>query len=161
MSQKTLSKLMFVVFGIIGLIFISRIVIKSHNDEDFINYYRPQSTTKISFANGFIIADIAVSSFDRQKGLSDKKMIGDNSGLLFVFENSDRHGFWMKDMNFPIDIVWIDENKKIVGISSNLSPETYPEIFLPPQNIKYALEINADMAKKYNLATGTTLSFSL
>lgn len=161
MSQKILSKLMFIFFGLIGIIFVSREVIKSHNNQDFINYYTSQSSTKISFPDGYITADVAVTEIDRQRGLSGRKTLDDNSGLLFVFENPDKHGFWMKDMEFSIDIVWIDENKKIVGISSNLSPRTYPETFLPPQKIKYALEINAGMAKKNNFATGTTLSFTL
>lgn len=161
MSQKSLSKLMFVIFGLIGIVFTSRIMIRSHTNDDFVNYYQSKNRTEISLPNGSIIVDVAVNDADRQKGLSGKKMIDDKSGLLFVFEKPDKHGFWMKDMNFPIDIVWIDDNKKIIGISSNLGPETYPDIFFPPNDIKYALEINAGLSRKNNFATGTPLTFTI
>ena len=75
MSQKSLSKLMFVIFGLIGIVFTSRIMIRSHTNDDFVNYYQSKNRTEISFPNGSIIVDVAVNDADRQKGLSGKKMI--------------------------------------------------------------------------------------
>jgi len=48
-------------------------------------------------------------------------------------------------MNFPIDIIWLDKNKKVLGITKDLQPSSYPEIFYSPENTSYALEINTGL----------------
>jgi len=65
-------------------------------------------------------AEIADTLGERERGLSGKQSLGDDKGMLFIFEEETLPGFWMKDMKFPIDILWIDENKKIVGIEKNM-----------------------------------------
>ena len=67
----------------------------------------------------------------------------------------------MKDMQFPIDIIWLDEAKKIVNLEEYVSPESYPNIFYPSQRSFYIIETNAGFVEKYNLTTGNTLDFSL
>ena len=79
--------------------------------------------------------------------------------LFFIFENPGRYGFWMKDMLFPLDIVWIDANKTVIGIEKNLSPETYPNVYTPVSSISYALELNAGSAQEFGLKPGTQLRF--
>jgi len=49
--------------------------------------------------------------------------------MLFVFEEPKIRSFWMKDMSFPIDIIWVDEGLEIVGIEKRISPNTYPKTF--------------------------------
>ncbi len=98
---------------------------------------------------------------EREKGLGDLELLPENSVMLFTFENPDKYGIWMKDMKFPIDIIWLDESKKIVTIESDVSPDTYPEIFYPTENSFYVIESNAGFAEKNNLRTGDTLDFSL
>ncbi len=80
-------------------------------------------------------------------------------GMLFIFPELGRQSFWMKDMLFPIDIIWVDADKKVVGIASDVLPETYPETFAPPSEIKYVLELNSGGAASYGIATGTQLVF--
>ena len=79
----------------------------------------------------------------RELGLSGTTVLPVHSGKLFIFETPDKYSFWMKDMNYPIDIVWIDQNLKIVDISSNISPSTYPKSFEASTPVLYVLEINA------------------
>lgn len=90
-----------------------------------------------------IKARIADSAGEREKGLSSQKSLKSDEGILFVFDKSGYYGFWMKEMNFPIDIIWIDENWKVIGINKNLKPESYPKIYYPPKPVKYVLEISA------------------
>ncbi len=93
----------------------------------------------------------------REKGLSDTPYLKRQTGKLFVFDQPGVYGFWMKDMHYPIDIVWIDEALTVVGVTLHASPESYPAVFYPPVPVLYALEVNADEAAGDNLAIGVQL----
>jgi uncharacterized membrane protein (UPF0127 family) len=67
-------------------------------------------------------ADIPVTSELMAKGLAVKNQLKENEAMLFVFEDSAQHSFWMKDMKFPIDIIWLDSNGRVVHIEQNLQP---------------------------------------
>lgn len=79
--------------------------------------------------------------------------------MLFVFEKADYHSFWMKDMKFAIDIIWIDEDKKITDITHNATPGTYPEIFKPSLPAKYVLEVMSGWIEKNNIEIGMQVNF--
>jgi hypothetical protein len=81
--------------------------------------------------------------------------------MLFVFAKPALLGFWMPDMNFSIDIMWIDKDFKIVGIEDNIAPETYPEIFRPPSPVMYVLEVNATWAKDHGVTVGDEVLLDL
>jgi uncharacterized membrane protein (UPF0127 family) len=100
---------------------------------------------------------IADSEEERLQGLSGTSSLPPNTGKLFIFENPGIYGFWMKDMNFPIDIVWIDESFAIVGINEGATPESFPEVFFPPKAVQYVLEINSGASRENNLSVGTIL----
>lgn len=115
---------------------------------------------KIQYKDSLVIGGktffikIADTDEERALGLSGTKNISNREGLLFVFPTDDVYGFWMKDMNFPIDIVWIDKNMKIVHIEKNLSPESYPKVFTPDAESRYVLEISAGQAEQLKLKIG-------
>jgi len=97
----------------------------------------------------------------RSKGLSGKTSLEEDSGMLFIFEKEGVYPFWMKDMNFPIDILWIDENLQIIDITKNATPESYPQTFSPKKPIKYALEINTNFLNQHNMNIGDYISLNL
>ena len=101
-------------------------------------------TTPVQIGSTIINAEIADTQAKRELGLSGRLALPADHGMLFVFDQPGRHGFWMKDMNFPIDIIWLDENKQIIGTTKNLQSASSPQIFYPPQEIRYALEIKAN-----------------
>lgn len=101
-----------------------------------------------------IPVDVANTDPERTQGLSGKSALDEKAGLLFVFEQPDTYGFWMKDMQFPIDIIWIDETWVVVDITENISPDTFPRVFKPQTPIKYVLEVNAGFATKNNISVG-------
>lgn len=107
-----------------------------------------------------IRVDLANTPATRTQGLSGRKSLLENEGMLFVFENSGQYGFWMKDMNFPIDIIWVDENKNIVHIEKNLLPDTYPRIFTPQNPSRYVLEVQAGFSDTISLQVGDKIEFS-
>lgn len=94
----------------------------------------------------------------RTKGLSGRKSLPPDTVMLFVFYTSDKYGIWMKDMNFPIDIIWLDENKKIVKIKENVSPNTFPETFFPPTPSLYIIEANAGFVDENSLLVGNSIN---
>ncbi len=98
---------------------------------------------------------VADTLSERKQGLSGVKSLRDLQGKLLIFDESDYHGIWMKDMLFPIDIIWIDENLEIVDIESNVKPDTYPDtIFGPQKPARYVLEMRAFFADSFQLKVG-------
>jgi uncharacterized membrane protein (UPF0127 family) len=98
--------------------------------------------------------EIADTDAERTLGLSGRESLAENNGLLFVFETEGYHGIWMKEMNFPIDIAWLDKNKKIIHLEHNVAPETYPKVFNPPTPDLFVLETNAGFFQKFDIKAG-------
>jgi uncharacterized membrane protein (UPF0127 family) len=101
-----------------------------------------------------ITLDIAKTQEQRTKGLSGRIVMPKNHAMLFIFEEKGRHGIWMKEMNFALDIVWLNEFNEVVHIEKNISPETFPNVFIPPYDSKYVLEFNAGFTSKNNIKSG-------
>ena len=110
-----------------------------------------------------LVADIAANDVQRTRGLAVKDHLNETEGMLFVFSTPGNYAFWMKDMKFPIDIIWIDANKTVVHMEHSLAPctliscPTYP----PSSNSLYVLETVAGFAEKYNVTQGTKVEFTL
>jgi uncharacterized membrane protein (UPF0127 family) len=90
----------------------------------------------------------------RERGLSGRKGLAENEAMLFVFDNIGRPGFWMQDMLFSIDMLWLDSTKRVVYIVPNIGPETYPKVFKPPTDAQYVLEVSAGNAAKIGIQVG-------
>ena len=100
---------------------------------------------------------IADSADERMRGLSGVPTMGSNEGLYFVYPTPRPLLFWMKDMRFSLDIVWIDERQRVVDIMEDVTPETFPTIFSSPRIAQYALEINAGRARETGIEIGDTV----
>ncbi|OHA16429.1 MAG: hypothetical protein A2830_03100 [Candidatus Taylorbacteria bacterium RIFCSPHIGHO2_01_FULL_44_110] len=117
------------------------------------------SLMPIKTPKGIIYAIVAKTPATRQRGLSGHEALDDDQGMLFIFPTPQTPDFWMKDMNFPIDIVWINSDRKIIGVDSDVSQKTYPKTFAPPAEIQFVLEVNAGVAEKLGLKTGIRVVF--
>ncbi len=115
--------------------------------------------------NGFeIMADIAFTDEQREKGLSIKDTLNENEGMLFIFQQEGRYNFWMNGMKFPIDILWLDAAGKVVHVESNLQPcVSYNDCadYAPTKNALYVLEVAAGFAERHNVQIGTDIDFQL
>lgn len=98
--------------------------------------------------------EVADTKEKRSKGLSGRKQLKENRGMLFVFDTPEIYYFWMKNMLFPIDILWISETGEILGTEESFAPDSYPLTVAPDTPIKYALEINTNFIKKHNIKNG-------
>jgi uncharacterized protein len=103
---------------------------------------------------------IAKSQKDKELGLSIYKTLPNNQGMIFSFGKKDYYSFWMKNMKFPIDIIYLN-NKKIVTIFKNVptSKDLNPPIYKPTSPADTVLEINAGVSKKYNLKIGDSITY--
>lgn len=96
----------------------------------------------LEFLGYEISIEVADNPASRAQGLSGRESMPAGTGLLFIFDTPDQYGFWMKDMNFPIDILWFDAERKLVDVTHNLSPDTFPQTFYPQSPAMYVLETN-------------------
>ncbi len=153
--------------GVIGLTILIYYLVSNQsfptlNIEEYLRKNTIKSNeTVIQAPGGIIKAEIATSSQDLERGLSGRVSIDADHGMLFVFPEAASRGFWMRNMFFPIDIIWIDKNKTVIGITKDVDPDTYPNIFFPPAPVRYVLELNAGYAEENGIASGTPLTFTI
>ncbi len=93
------------------------------------------------------------------RGLSGRQSLEEQEGMLFVYENPRVLSFWMKDMHFSIDIIWIDGSGVITGIAANVFPDTFPQTFSSMIPVQYVLEVPAGWAERHGVAPGDQVSW--
>jgi len=122
---------------------------------EFLGDYK---TVEIKINGCIINVEIADTAAKRAKGLSGRKSLAENSGMFFVFNRPDYYSFWMKDMNFSLDFIWINGNE-IVEITRNVKPEDYqpPNSLVPKNKIDKVLEVNAGVAQQNGIQEGDKL----
>ncbi len=109
------------------------------------------NSTKIG--NNDYQLEVVNNGAERALGLSGRQSLAQDSGMLFVFGEVSKRCMWMKDMNFALDILWLDESGRIVAIEENVTPDTYPNSFCH-DNSKYVVELNTGDVRNYNISIG-------
>lgn len=118
-----------------------------------------QTDATITIGTATLAAEIAITPQQQAQGLSNRDWLADNTGMLFDFTNSynKQPSFWMKDMRFSIDIIWISQGT-IVHIDTNVPvpATTHPTLqtYSPPGSIDYVLEVNAGFSQVHNINIG-------
>ena len=98
----------------------------------------------VCFKNKCFQVELAETKMQREKGLMNRQVLGDNNGMLFIFEKDDIYPFWMKNTLIPLDIIWIDSNGVVVFIEENVEPcVDNCSIFKSDREAKYVLEIRS------------------
>ncbi len=147
---------------LIGLVFIgfASFFVWNQNSQIKLEYTgqvaRP-TTPSVTINKLEIPVEIAETPAEAQKGLSGRASLDPEKGMLFIFAKADYYHFWMPDMHFPIDIIWINNNQ-VVDISYN-APNKFesanPKFYSPTKKANYVLEVNAGFSKKNNIKTGS------
>lgn len=112
------------------------------------------NTVRILIKDTAVYASVADTMPERMQGLSKTPFLPDNVVKLFAFGSTGKHSIWMKDMNYPLDIMWVDEDGVIVHIEPNVSPDSYPESYAPPTPALYVIEANAGFTASNSIAVG-------
>lgn len=115
-------------------------------------------TVPMQLGTTSVEASVADSWPERIQGLSDTPYLPEEVVKFFVFDAPAYHSIWMKDMQYAIDIVWVDAAGQIVHIAKNVSPDTYPETFSPATPALYVIEAAAGFADRHGLTVGTTVT---
>ncbi len=113
----------------------------------------------LTFAHTAVQVLLADTDALREQGLSNHAPLAVDEGMLFLFTTPSRYGFWMKDMLFSLDMIWISADWHVVDITPNLSPATYPQVYFPKQNVEYVLEVPAGFAQAHGIVVGASASF--
>jgi uncharacterized membrane protein (UPF0127 family) len=98
--------------------------------------------------------DSADTLESRERGLSGRSSLPADMGMLFVFDKIGTECMWMKDMHFPLDIVWLNSQDTVVKLAENLSPESYPQQYCA-DNTLFVIEVSGGTAKNINATVGS------
>ena len=111
---------------------------------------------KVIFDNIWVNSEIVNTPEGRARGLMFHPKLTEKESMLFVYDSEGIYNFWMKNVYFPIDIIWIDSNFSIVHIIRNVPPctKTRCQIYTPPVTARYVLEVTADFTEKYDIKAG-------
>jgi len=114
-------------------------------------------TQPIQVGDTKLVVEVASTDPLRERGLSGRSFLAEGNGMLFIFEEEGEWGIWMKDMLFPIDIIFADSAGVVSMIYHTVSPDTYPEVFYPDTPALYVLEVPAGYAKKAGIVEGAKI----
>lgn len=146
------------IFISIVLIFVAVVLTLVTQDVFYrVNYRIPWRGLNHSSLARSIRFEIATTTAAQERGLSGRASIPSDYAMLFVFNKDKMSGFWMKEMLVPIDIVWLSNSGRILGIDHSVQPSTYPSVFYPPQPVQYVLEMRADETERLKWKVGTTV----
>lgn len=115
---------------------------------------------EVTIGTSLVSVDVADTPALREQGLSGRKSLCADCGMLFVFETPGLYGFWMKEMNFPIDMVWVSADKKVVSITKSATPASYPNVFRPSSPVLYVVELPNGYAELHHIQIGDPVSIN-
>lgn len=145
-----------VIFGLI-LIFIASVAIYQFSKNQ-LSQLKPNG--KVTFGKQTFNVETVKDSKAQQVGLTKYNSIKTDQGMLFVFDKPDTYSFWMKNMKFPIDIIFIKDNS-VVSFVENAKPvgadAANPPIYTPTDPADKVVEIQAGLVKKYAIKKGDTV----
>ncbi|MCH8986811.1 DUF192 domain-containing protein, partial [Patescibacteria group bacterium] len=152
--SKTLASFL-LIFAIVSMsIFLLREMVLQNSSHD------TEIPTRLSINGAEIEIELADTLEKRVRGLSGRDKLLKNQGMLFIFDKPNFHSIWMKDMRFALDIIWIDEEWRVIDITKNALPESFPQTFRPISPAKYILEVNAGFTEKNRIRIGNQVERS-
>ncbi len=126
-----------------------------HSTQQFDGYPRKQARI-----NTHRLTLILANTEQRKNiGLSGSKPLKDYEGMLFQFPTIGRYGFWMKDMNYSLDFIYLRDNV-VVELTENVSPDTFPSVIIPKNEFNAVIEVAAGIAEKKNINIGDKLVYN-
>ena len=121
------------------------------------------SITTVRIGSATIHADLALTVAQKSVGLSGRDSLDRDAGLLFVYSAPQRATFWMKDMRFPLDFVWISGDKRVVKLTEDVTPSDPEEpdvpLYFSGREVGYVLEVNAGAASELGISVGDEVTF--
>jgi uncharacterized membrane protein (UPF0127 family) len=115
----------------------------------------------VCIKNACVHVDVVSKPEDMQRGLQGREGLKETQGMLFIFKDDDIHRFWMKDMKFSIDIIWMNNQLQIVTIVPSCPACTAEPcaIYSPSAKSRFVLEVPAGFSAKHQLKQGDIFAF--
>jgi len=132
------------------IIFATSFVFKSTSHSDAYIKLHSIGLKRAQLAHNTFHLFIADTDEERTNGLSNIKNMASNEGVAFIFLNAGQKVFWMKDMHFPLDFVYI-HNNRVVELKENILPSSYPNTIVNQQPANIIIELNAGQIKQKNI----------
>jgi uncharacterized membrane protein (UPF0127 family) len=102
--------------------------------------------------------ELARTDAERARGLMHRASLPEDRGMLFLFDETDEHAFWMKNTLLPLDMIFVDEEGRIVGIVERATPRTTTARTVGVPS-RFVLEVNGGWARAHGVATGDRVRF--
>ncbi len=118
-----------------------------------------QTGKTLTFGGHTYTLELATTTKQQEHGLSDRRSMPRDHGMLFVYQQEKKECFWMKDMHFPLDMIWLDADHKVIYIANNVSPDTYPDTICPGDPAEFVIELNAGQAAEAGILQDSVLQF--
>ncbi len=158
-SRSQLLTVIVLVASAVLLAFVLSFVVSGEYKQGDVTYsYCPLRIVAAPGQDNCVTLEKATTEAARIQGLSGRKSMSDNQGMLFVFEENSQQCMWMKDMKFSLDMVWLNNKAEIVKLEKAVAPNTYPSTYCSEVPASYVLELNAGVSDKAGLHNGQKLS---
>ena len=116
----------------------------------------PEQGAYVEINSNRINVEIADNFEERAQGLMNRELLPENAGMLFIFENEGNYPFWMMNMKFNLDMIWINSNGRVVYVAKSVPPcGVSCKAIDPNNNAKYVLEVDAGFADKHKVVEGS------
>lgn len=155
--MQSILKIAFDILIMIATVFTGIYLYRVYGD-DVRAFFAQDDQVVIFIENLAVEVSIANTEEERRQGLSNVESIGELEGKLFVFDEEGQYGFWMRDMRFPIDIIFINDDFEIVEIVENVSPDTFPRTFTSEEPARFVLETNAFFVQSFRIQEGDSVT---
>lgn len=158
-----------------GLFFTNRQFFNPGSNQSLIGEKGGQVESKLTILDGSsgdseitkaqVKIELADTQEKRSKGLGGRKSLASDSGMLFVYEKADKYRFWMKDVGFPLDFVWIMD-EVVVDISEDVPPPAADvsddklPVYSPVAEVNKVLETNAGFVREHGIKIGDVVKYS-
>lgn len=146
-------------FAILLILALGIVFVQNYIKTKSFSLLKKSATATIG--NHTFTLSIARSQKEKEVGLSETKLLSENQGMIFIFDKPDYYSFWMKNMKFPIDIIYIN-NDAIVTIIKNaqiIKPQDNPTVYFSTQPADKVLEIQAGLSEKYKFKEGDRVKY--
>lgn len=131
-----------------------------------VGFVRTPLSFTVGSASTTLDVEVATTGAQSERGLGYRDALPPDAGMIFDLRDVRIPQFWMKGMRFPLDMVWIGEDKRVAEITRDIAPQPgVPDgelrLYAPKTPVRYTLELNAGAAARLGIDTGTQLSFEL
>ena len=118
------------------------------------------------YPGGVLHLEVASTEAQEERGLSYRDSLATDAGMIFDLGSPRVQQIWMKGMRFPLDLLWIDADKRVAEITAGVQPQPGADDsqltrYAPARPVRWVLELNAGAAARLGIGTGAQLAFDL